>query len=181
MRTSVLLISCLLCMISTACAKSSAAAAGSDVPADDGGDGGYAAAPAGDDGVAVGGLTASIVLPKVGLQADAPAETTISEMFGMDMVEGPHLVATTVENGDDKPKTGDDALEDAEIYTPQNPKVETLADGYVLTFTNVGGLGTNYWVNARREIDGVAYWCTAVASTQEQSDSAVVFCKSLRK
>jgi hypothetical protein len=101
-------------------------------------------------------------------------------MMGSDMAQGPNLVAT-VEKGDEKPKTGDDAIKDADMYTPKDPKVETLTDGYVLTFTNEGGLGTNYWVNARREIDGAAYWCTTTASSQEQSDAAVAFCKSLRK
>ena len=36
-------------------------------------------------------------------------------------------------------------------------------------------------IQARREIDGAAVWCTTTASSQEQSDAAVAFCKSLRK
>jgi hypothetical protein len=145
-----------------------------DVKAADGGaaDGGAAA-----DG---GGAAGEIALPKVGLKGDAPAGSNVSEMMGSDMVQGPGLVAT-VEKGDDKPKTGEDAQKDADMYTPQDAKVETLPDGYVLTFTNTGGMGTNYWVQSRREIDGAAYWCSTTASSQEQSDAAVAFCKSLRK
>jgi hypothetical protein len=132
-----------------------------------GAEGGAAAAPA---------TLAEIALPKVGLKADAPEGTSVTD----DMVQGPNLVAT-VEKGDDKPKTGADAIKDVDMYSPKDPKVEDLPDGYVLTFTNEGGLGTNYWVNVRREIGGAAYWCTTTASSQAQSDAAVAFCKSLRK
>jgi nucleoside phosphorylase/DNA-binding CsgD family transcriptional regulator len=121
-----------------------------------------------------------VTLPKVGLKADAPAGTTIGEIMGKDMAQGPDLMVI-VEKGDDKPNTGDDAIKDAEMVRPKDLKVETLPDGYVLTFTNDGALGTNYWVNARREIGGGAYWCSTTASSREQSDAAVLFVKSLRK
>ena len=145
-----------------------------DVKADD--------APAADGGAAAdgGGAAGEVALPKVGLKGDGPAGTTVMAMGDDDMVQGPGFVVT-VGKGDDKPKTGDEAIADADMYTPKDPKVETLPDGYVLTFTNEGGAGTNYWVNARREIDGAAYWCSTTATTQEQSDNAVAFCKSLRK
>ncbi|MEM9453471.1 MAG: hypothetical protein AAGF11_04780 [Myxococcota bacterium] len=85
---------------------------------------------------------AEISLPKVGLKADAPGGTKVSDMMGNDMVQGPNLVAT-VEKGDDKPKTGEEAQKEADMYTPLDPKVEKLEDGYVLTFTNKGAAGTN--------------------------------------
>jgi len=176
MRTSsVLLLSVFLASSTLAC--------GGDKPADDkkaddkkADDKKADDAPAADGGGAAGEVT----LPKVGLKGDAPAGTNVTDMMGDDMVQGPNLVVT-VGKGDDKPKTGDEATADADMYTPKDPKVETLPDGYVLTFTNEGGAGTNYWVNARREIDGAAYWCSTTATTQEQSDNAVAFCKSLRK
>lgn len=136
---------------------------------------------AADDGAggdeAAGG---EVALPKTGLKGTAPAGANVSEMMGNDMVQAPGLVVT-VEPGDDKPKTGEDAQKDADMYTPKDPKIETLEDGYVLTFTNEGGMGTNFFVNARREIDGKAYWCSTTASDQAQSDNAVAFCKSLKK
>jgi hypothetical protein len=125
------------------------------------------------------GAAGEVALPKAGLKADAPGGSTVSEMMGNDMVQGPNLVAT-VEKGDDKPKTGEEATKEADMYSPKDPKVETLEDGYILTFTNEGGAGTNYWVQARREIDGSAWWCSTTASSQEQMDAAVAFCKSLR-
>ena len=119
-------------------------------------------------------------LPKVGLKGDAPAGTNVSDMMGSDMVQGPGLVAT-VEKGEGKPATPEAAQEDAEMYGPKDPKIEKLDDGFVLTFTNEGSAGTNYWVNVRREIDGAAYWCSTTGSSQADSDAAVAFCKSLRK
>lgn len=136
-------------------------------------------APA-DGGGAVDGATVGL-LPKSGLHADVPTgKTSITEVEGSDMVVGANLVVA-VEPGDDKPKTGDKALAAADTHKPKDPKVETLPDGYILTFTSEGSLGLNYWVNSRRTIGGTAYWCTTTASTPEQRDAAVAFCKSLRK
>jgi hypothetical protein len=200
MRTSTLLIlSVLLTVSATACDKggdkkddkkvAADKKAGDEKKADDvappaeGGapaDGGAEAGAPADGGAAAPPTLAEVTLPKAGLKGDAPEGTSVTELMGNDMVQGPNLVVT-VEKGDEKPKTGDDAIKDADMYTPKDPKVETIADGYVLTFTNEGGLGTNFWVNARREIGGAAYWCTTTASSQEQSDAAVAFCKSLRK
>jgi hypothetical protein len=36
------------------------------------------------------------------------------------------------------------------LYTPQDLKIEKLEDGFLLTFTNKGGMGTNYWLTGRR-------------------------------
>jgi len=181
MRTTTLVLSCLLCTsFAVGCGSKPAEPAGAkdnkeakadakkDVKAD---------AKEEKKEAAGGG---DIDLPKVGLKGTAPAGTNVSEMMGNDMVQGPGLVAT-VEAGDDKPKTGEEAQKEADMYSPENAKIEKLEDGYVLTFTNKGGMGTNYWVQARREIDGKAYWCTTTASQQEQSDNAVAFCKSLKK
>lgn len=127
-----------------------------------------------------GGAAGEVALTKTGLKGDAPAGTSVSTMMDDDMVQGPNLVVT-IGKGEGKPKTGEEAQKEAEMYGPKDPKVETLEDGYVLTFTNEGGMGTNYWVNAYREIGGAAYWCSTTGSSQEQSDNAVAFCKSLRK
>jgi hypothetical protein len=140
-------------------------------------DGDKVDAKADDKADAAGG---DVELPKIGLKGAAPAGAAVSEMMGMDMVNGGGLTAT-VEAGDDKPATGDAAKEDADMYGPENANVETLDDGYVFTFTNKGGMGENFWVQSRREIDGKAVWCSTTASTKEQQDAAVAFCKSLHK
>jgi hypothetical protein len=123
---------------------------------------------------------AEVTLAKAGLKGMAPAGSKVSEMMGNDMVQGPDLVAT-VEPGEKKPATPDDAKKDADMYSPENLNVEELEDGYVMTFTNKGGMGTNYWVQSRREIDGTAYFCSTTASKEEQQKNAVEFCKSLKK
>lgn len=123
---------------------------------------------------------AEVALAKAGLKGMAPAGSKVSEMMGNDMVQGPGLVAT-VEPGDKKPKTADDAKKDAEMYSPENINVEEVEGGYVMTFTNKGGMGTNYWVQAYREIDGKPFFCSTTASQEEQQKNAVEFCKSLKK
>ena len=65
------------------------------------------------------------------------------------------------------------------MYSPKNPKDEKLADGWAYTFENTGGMGTNYFVNVRRDIGGKSYWCETTASTPEQQTAALDFCKSL--
>ena len=67
------------------------------------------------------------------------------------------------------------------MFTPKNVKTETLPDGWVLTYENTGSLGSNYFVNIRREIGGKAYLCDTMQSTPEQQAKAIAFCKSLSK
>ena len=67
------------------------------------------------------------------------------------------------------------------MYTPKNLKEEKLADGWAITFDNEGGMGKNYFVNVRREIDGKSIWCETTASQEAQQTNALNFCKSLKK
>ena len=123
-------------------------------------------------------------LPRVGLKADAPAGTEVKDAMtgGVGhMLMGPGLVANVEVASDTRPKTVDDAKKEADMYTPKNLKDEKLPDGWAITFDNEGGMGKNYFVNVRREIDGKAVWCETTVSTPEQQTHAVNFCKSLRK
>jgi hypothetical protein len=134
----------------------------------------------GEDAVAAGG---SVTLEKLGLNAEAPAGSTVSDAIGGTgvMVQGPELVVTVQEASDSQPKTLDATKEDAEMYGPKNPKTEELPDGFIYMFENSGGAGTNYWVQARREIGGKTYWCETTAAQPEQQANAVAFCKSLAR
>jgi len=129
--------------------------------------------------------TAALDLPKVGLKADAPAGTEAGDVIGGGvghMVQGPGLVVNVEAASDTAPKTIEDAKKESEMFDGvKNLKEEKLADGWLLTFENTGGMGANYHVNARREIGGKAFTCTTMQSTPEQSTNAVNFCKSLRK
>ena len=98
------------------------------------------------------------------------------------MVQGPSLVVNVEVASENSPKTVDDAKKESEMYDGvKNLKDEKLADGWLITFDNVGGMGANYHVNSRREIDGKSITCNTMVSTAEQQSTAVNFCKSLKK
>ena len=133
-----------------------------------------------DDAKKDGAGGGDVKLPKTGLQGTAPAGSNVSDMMGSDMVQGPGLVAT-VSNVEGDAVTIEKAKEDADMYGPQGLEEEKLEDGFVLTFTNKGGMGTNYWVKVNRTIDGKQFECSTTASSEEQQKAAVDFCKSLKK
>jgi len=130
-----------------------------------------------------GASTAPLDLPKLGLKADAPAGSTVNDAIigGGHLVMGPGLVVNVLEASDTQPKTVEDAKGEADLFSPKNLKEEKLADGWVLTFDNEGGLGKNYFAHVRRDIGGKAIWCETTASAPEQQTGAVNFCKSLKK
>ncbi|MCB9748707.1 MAG: hypothetical protein H6713_01745 [Myxococcales bacterium] len=121
-------------------------------------------------------------LEKLGLKAEVPEGATAGDAIigeGV-MIQGPGIVVTVEEASDSRPKTADDAKEDAEMYTPQNLKAEELADGWAVTFDNSGSMGANYFVQVRRDIGGKTYWCETTASQPEQQENALKACKSLQ-
>ena len=126
---------------------------------------------------------AKLDLPKLGLKADAPAGTTVSDGIGGTgaMVMGDNLVVNVDPASDTGPKTLDEAKKDAEMYGPKNIKEEKLADGYALAFENEGSMGKNYHVSVRRDIGGKPFTCSTMQSTPDQQANALAFCKSLSK
>jgi len=127
--------------------------------------------------------TAPLDLPKLGLKADAPAGSTVGDalMGSGHMIMLPGLVVNVAEASDTQPKTIDDAKKEAEMFSPKNLKDEKLADGWVMTFDNEGGMGKNFFAQVRRDIGGKAIWCETTASEAAQQTNAVNFCKSLKK
>jgi len=141
-------------------------------------------ASCGGDATTAAAKTAPLDLPKVGLKGDAPAGSEAKDAIGGGaghLIMGPGLVANVDVASDSRPKTVDDAKKEADMYTPKNLKDEKLADGWALTYDNEGGMGKNFFVNVRREIDGKSIWCETTASTPEQATTALNFCKSLKK
>jgi hypothetical protein len=130
-----------------------------------------------------GGGTTTVTLPKVGLKADVPEGSKVSDSIVGEgnMIQGPNLVVDIAPASDTTPKTLAEAKEEADMYTPKNPKEEKLADGFAFSFENTGSMGTNYFVNVRREIGGKAFWCTTTASNPEQKANALAACKSLKQ
>lgn len=127
--------------------------------------------------------TAPLDLPKVGLKADAPADAKADDgiLGAGHLVTGTGLVVSVEEASESQPKTADDAKKEADMFSPKNLKDEKLADGWMVTFDNEGGMGKSYFVNVRRDIGGKAYWCSTTVSTPEQQTNAINFCKSLKK
>lgn len=123
----------------------------------------------------------TVTLAKLGVKAEIPAEATVGKGVLGDgvMIQGPDLVVS-IDDAKGKPKNPKAAKEDASMYSPQNAKVEKLADGFLLTFTNKGGMGTNYWLMGRRKIAGKAIWCSTTATRPAQLENAVKVCKSLK-
>jgi hypothetical protein len=123
---------------------------------------------------------AVVSLDKVGLEGKAPAGANVSDGIGGGvMVQAPGLVVTVSEAPDDALATADKAKEDADMYSPQNWKAEEVEGGYVATFENKGGMGTNFWVKSYRKIGDKAYLCDTTASDADQQKNAAEFCKSL--
>lgn len=126
--------------------------------------------------------SAALELGKLGLHAQAPSGSKVGDApvgEGI-MVQGPGLVVTVEVASDSAPKTIDAAKDDASMYSPKNVQTETLGDGWTLTFENKGSMGANYFLESRREIGGKAYKCSTTASSKEQQQAALAFCKSLK-
>jgi hypothetical protein len=129
-----------------------------------------------------GGGTETVELAKLGIKADVPKGSQLSELMGAQMVQGPGVTVTIDVAKDSDPKTLEDAKKEAtDTYGGKNVKEEKLADGYILTFDNKGSMGTNYFLIGRREIDGKAYKCNVTAPQDAHQKSGVAICKSLKK
>jgi len=124
-----------------------------------------------------------VELTKLGLEAEVPAGTTIGDAFVGEgvLVQGPNLVAIVEVASTTRSTTEAEVEVEARAYTPKNFKTERLADGFAVTFENEGSLGTNFFLQVRRDIGGMSYWCETTAASAEQQAAASAFCKSLRR
>lgn len=165
--------------ISIVFVAAAALAAGCSKKDDKAGGGGAAG---GDKGKGGGGAPAAVKLPKLGLQLDAPGEVKVDDAIGGEghMLMGPGIGAMSIEVAKEA-QALDAAKEDAKMYSPTNAKDETLPDGWAMTFENKGGMGTNYWVDVRRTIDGKNYKCGTTGSDAKQAAAVLAACKTLRK
>jgi len=129
------------------------------------------------------GGSSTLELTKLGLKADVPEGSKAGDSIVGEgvMIQGPNLVVDIEIASDMKPKTVEEAKGEADMYSPKNIQTEKLADGWLLTFENEGGMGKNYFVQARREIGGKTYWCSTTSSNPEQKANAVKACKSLKQ
>jgi hypothetical protein len=125
---------------------------------------------------------AAVKLAKIGLQIDVGGEASVGDGIGdnSQMVTGESIGAMQVELADKK-QTIDDAKSDAGMFNPKNLKAEMLADGWALTYDNVGSAGANFFVTVQRDIAGKTYSCSTTASEADRAKAVLAACKSLRK
>ena len=152
--------------------SATAAAKGADT-APDKGEAKPAAAPAGP-----------VTLEKLGLKIDVPADAKISDSpvgEGV-MIQAPDLVITVGEAGQfDAESLADDVSDATDSYSGENITKEEFEGGWAMTFTNKGGMGTNYWVRVRKTFGDKQYSCSTTASSEAQQANALAACKSLQQ
>jgi hypothetical protein len=129
-----------------------------------------------------GGGSVPLALAGLGVTAQVPEGATADKaIIGDGMtITGPDLMATVKAAGKDTPKTLAEAKEKSSMYAPTAVKEETLPDGWALTFENHGAMGTNYWVQVRRDVGGKAIWCEANVNSAEQQTNGLAVCKGLK-
>jgi hypothetical protein len=149
---------------------------------DEGGGEGAAKTAGGGGGSDKAAAAGPVELAKLGLEADAPAGSKVGDgpLGDGAMVQGPDLVVAVEEASDMTPADVAAAKQDADMYSPAKWTEVPVDNGYLVTFENTGGMGTNYWVKSRLDIGGKAYTCDTTASSAVQQANAVAFCKSLR-
>jgi len=126
--------------------------------------------------------TAGLALKKLGLTIALPADSNVTDMGDSTMIQGGGTVVNVGVAGASDPKDFAEAEKGMKDYSPTKVGEKTkTADGWVITFENKGGMGTNYFAWVRRTIGGKQIKCETTASTADQQAKAVAACKSLTK
>ena len=115
------------------------------------------------------------------LQVRVPKDTKVSKNavgIGV-MLKGPKVSMTIGPEVDVDAADLEGAKKNARSYSPSDVEGEALKDGYILTYTNKGSMGTNYWLVGRRTIDGTAYTCGVSSPKEVHQKTAIAICKSL--
>jgi hypothetical protein len=80
-----------------------------------------------------------------------------------------------------QPKRIAEAKADADGVSAKNYKQDKLADGYAITYDNVGTAGANYFVEVQRTIDKKVYRCSTLGRSSDEQQAVLAACKTLRK
>ena len=125
----------------------------------------------------------TVDLAKLGLKAAAPADTVVEDAIVGDgvMLRGPGVEVSIEEASASRPGSLEEARKDVELYAPRNVQVETLADGFVLTFEAEGGMGLNYWLAGRRTLGDKTFWCETNSARAEARAGGLAACKGLTR
>lgn len=125
----------------------------------------------------------AVELPRLGLRLKLDPGAHVEDALVGEgvMIRGPGLELLVETAGPARPTTLEAMRKDAESYHPQNLVTETLPDGWALTFDAEGGVGRNYWLEARRTLGDQAFFCEATTSKPELRDGALAACKRLTR
>jgi len=80
-----------------------------------------------------------------------------------------------------QPKRIAEAKSDADGMSAKNYKQDKLADGYAITYDNVGTAGPNYFVEVQRTIAKKVYHCSTIGRSSDEQQAVLAACKTLRK
>jgi hypothetical protein len=121
-------------------------------------------------------------LPSLGLSIDVPGAVEVGKAILGEghMLTGADIGAMQIELVK-TPKTLDDEKADADMFSPKDLKAEALADGWMVTFNNTGGMGANYFVTVQREIGGNTYKCSTTQGDKDRAAAVLAACKTLRQ
>ena len=147
----------------------------------DGGEEGGGEEGGGEEGGGVDDSWVEIELAEMdGLKISVPEGTEPSMMGGSVMIMAMEASFTVARASSSTPATLEAAKTEAtSMYSATDIEEENLEDGWALTFVNEGSLGTNYWVQVRRTINGTDYWCSTSIGFEMQADGALAACKSM--
>ncbi len=134
------------------------------------------------EGGASGGKVGPTKLTKYPLVIDLPGAVEVEDSIAGEghMLTGAGIGAMSID-ALKEPRTLDAAKSDSEMYTPRNLKAETLPDGFALSFENTGSMGTNYFVEVVRTIEGKAYACSTTQGDGKRAAAVLSACKTLKK
>ena len=124
-------------------------------------------------------------LDELGVSAKLPAgaevgEPVVSTSGKGVQVEGPEFfINFDVPTEFDTSDLEEAKSEAKDMYSAENMEVIELDHGFILSFTNEGSMGTNYWVIGYRNIDGNEVTCSVVSAHKAHQTTGVNLCRSL--
>ncbi len=121
-----------------------------------------------------------VEIPGLGLKVDAPPGAGTSGIGDATTISTEGFAITVKAPGEwDADNLREAETEATNTYNAENINAETLPDGWALSFTNEGSMGTNYWVWVRRMIGETEVWCSVTASEEVVQTSGLEACKAI--
>ncbi len=123
-------------------------------------------------------------LAELGVSAVIPEGSSVGDAMmsddGVTVDGGDHAITIDVPEDDDAKDMEESKRQAEEFFSAENMEVTELDDGWILSYTNEGGAGTNYWVTGYRDIDGNEVSCAVTSGQEIHQTTGVEFCESLQ-